>query len=151
MNTRKEQALAGKAPPPSPEPPMILVVDDEAGFRDMLQWELSNRGMKVETAANGTEALQLASKTKFDVIITDITMPEMNGLKLLEEINQISPQTRVIVSTGFGLVDMAVHAMKNGAFDFVLKPYDLEHLMTRVRQAVEQLPRCEHCGRSPHE
>jgi DNA-binding NtrC family response regulator len=129
----------------------VLVVDDEAGFRNLLQWELNNRGMKVDTAANGVEAVQIAIKTKFDVIITDVTMPEMDGLKLLEEMNRISPETRVIVATGFGVVETAVHAMKNRAFDFVLKPYDLEHLITRVRQAVERLPHCEHCGRSQHE
>lgn len=130
---------------------MVLVVDDEPGFRSLLQWELQSRGMNVQIAENGAEGVQMAGETKFDVIITDITMPEMDGLKLLEEIKRTAPETEVIVATGFGAVETAVHAMKKGAFDFVLKPYDLEHLMARVRQAVEHLPRCPQCGRSKHE
>ena len=134
-----------------PKTLMVLVVDDEAGSRNLLQWELNHRGMIVETAANGAEGVRLAKKTKFDVIITDVTMPEMDGMKLLEEIKNSNPQTEVIVVTGFGAVETAVHAMKKGAFDFVLKPYDLEHLMARVRQAVERLEKCKACGRSAHE
>src|SRR5438477_11673624 len=89
---------------------MVLVVDDEPGFRNLLQWELENRGMNVETAENGAEGVERASKTKFDVIITDITMPEMDGLKLLEQVKKIDPQTEVIVATGFSAVETAVHA-----------------------------------------
>ncbi len=133
------------------KPLWILVVDDEPGFRNLLRWELESRGMKVETAENGTEGVEMAGKTKFYVVITDITMPKMDGLKLLEEIKKIQPETEVIVATGFGAVETAVHAMKQGAFDFVLKPYDLEHLMARVRQAVERLERCQKCGRFNHE
>jgi two-component system response regulator AtoC len=129
----------------------VLVVDDEAGFRNLLRWELNHLGIAVETAENGFQGVQMAGKAKFDVIITDITMPEMDGLKLLEEIKRIAPETEVIVSTGFGAVETAVYAMKNGAFDFVLKPYDLEHLMARVRQAMERRSRCRECGRLNHD
>jgi DNA-binding NtrC family response regulator len=130
---------------------LVLVVDDEPGFRNLLQWELKSRGMDVEIAANGLEGVQRADEVTFDVIITDISMPEMDGLKLLEQVKKNHPQTEVIVATGFGAVETAVHAMKKGAFDFVLKPYDLEHLMLRVRQAVDRLSHCQNCGRSTHE
>lgn len=130
---------------------MVLVVDDEPGFRNLLEWELKNRGMNVELAENGAQGVQKAGETKFDVIITDITMPQMDGLKLLEEVKKNNPDTEVIVATGFGAVETAVHAMKKGAFDFVLKPYDLEHLMARVRSAVERLSKCSECGRITHE
>ena len=129
----------------------VLVVDDEAGFRDLWQWELNNRGITVDTATDGAEGVRMAAKTKYDVIITDITMPEMDGLKLLDEVNKTDSRTAIIIATGFGTVETAVHAMKRGAFDFVLKPYDLENLMTRVRQAVDRLSQCQQCGRLNHE
>jgi DNA-binding NtrC family response regulator len=129
----------------------VLVVDDEAGFRNLLKWELESLDIQVETAADGAEGLQRAAETPFDVIITDITMPEMDGLKLLEKIKKIAPNTEVIIVTGFGAVETAVHAMKNGAFDFVLKPYDMEHLKQKVWQSVDSLARCRECGRPAHE
>jgi DNA-binding NtrC family response regulator len=129
----------------------VLVVDDEPGFRNLLQWELESMDIEVETAGNGVEGAGKASRTFFDVVITDITVPEMDGLKLLDKIKKISPQTEVIVATGFGAVETAVYAMKNGAFDFILKPYDLALLKQRVRQAVDRLARCRECGRVAHE
>ena len=125
---------------------LVLVVDDEPGFRNLLQWELNRQGMDVETAVNGADGIKRAEQTKFDVIITDITMPEMDGLKLLDEIKKNHPGTEVIIATGFSAVETAVHAMQKGAFDFVLKPYDLQHLLTRVRQAAESPSKCPHCG-----
>jgi len=129
----------------------VLVVDDEPGFRNLLKWELESLGVQVDTAENGTEGVRKATETAFDVIITDITMPEMDGLELLEKIKKITPETEVIVATGFGAVETAVHAMKNGAYDFILKPYDLEYLKRKVFQAVDRLARCRECGRPAHE
>jgi len=129
----------------------VLVVDDEPGFRNLLKWELESMGVLVDVAENGAEGLRKASKTAFDVIITDITMPEMDGLKLLDEIKKIAPDTEVIIATGFGAVETAVHAMKHGAYDFVLKPYDLDYLKRKVWQAVDRLARCRECGRTTHE
>jgi DNA-binding NtrC family response regulator len=129
----------------------VLVVDDEPGFRNLLQWELSRHGMQVETACDGAEGVHLAGKKEFDVIITDITMPVMNGLSLLEEIKRTAPQTRVIIATGFGAVETAVYAMQNGAFDFVLKPYDLEQLLHCVHKATDRRSHCRQCGKKNHE
>ena len=129
----------------------VLVVDDEAGFRNLLKWELESIGVHVDTAENGAEGVRKADGTAYDVIITDITMPEMDGLKLLEEIKKTAPRTEVIIATGFGAVETAVYAMKNGAYDFVLKPYDLEYLKQKVFQAVDRLARCRECGRPTHE
>jgi DNA-binding NtrC family response regulator len=126
---------------------MVLVVDDEPGLRGVLQWELNNRGILVETAENGREGLARMSQRDFDVVITDVTMPEMDGLRFLEEIKRVSPRTEVIVVTGFGAVEMAVHAMQKGAYDFVLKPYDVDLLMGCVKKAVEELGRCHLCGK----
>ncbi len=84
-------------------------------------------------------------KKKFDVVITDITMPQMDGIKLLEEVKKISPTTEVIVVTGFGAVETAVFAMRQGAFDFVIKPYDLDYLMACVKKAADGF-KCQSCG-----
>src|SRR5687767_7378670 len=104
----------------------ILVVDDEVGFRNLLKYEFDRPGIQVHTAKNGAEGVEMARNTKFDVIITDVTMPEMDGLKFLVEMKKTHPHIEIIVATGFGAVETAVYAMKKGAFDFVLKPYDLE-------------------------
>lgn len=137
---------------PEKPPLRVLIVDDEPGFRLLLKWELCNRGIQVETAENGDEGITLAGRGKFDVIITDVTMPKMDGLQLLEQIKRTAPQTEVIVATGFGAVETAVYAMQKGAFDFILKPYDLDHLVGRVKKAVEALSKCPACGRkAPHE
>jgi two-component system response regulator AtoC len=126
----------------------VLVVDDEEGFRNLLRWELESLNIDVETAENGAEGVRKASATLFDVIITDITMPEMDGLKLLEKIKKIAPETEVIIATGFGAVETAVYAMKHGAYDFVLKPFDLDRLKQKVCEAVNRLARCRECGGS---
>jgi DNA-binding NtrC family response regulator len=129
----------------------VLVVDDEPGIRDMLRWELSSQGMVVETAENGVQGVAMAGKKTYDLIITDVTMPEMDGLKLLQEIQRTSPETAVIIATGFGAVETAVFAMRTGAFDFILKPFDLEHLLSCIQKAVERRGRCRSCGRPTHE
>ena len=148
MSTRDELSLHND---PRKNPLMVLVVDDEPGFRKMLEWELTSQGMHVETAENGAQGVQLASQKTYDVIISDITMPEMDGLKLLQSIQHSSPQTAVIIATGFGAVETAVFAMRKGAFDFILKPYDLGHLLSCVKKAVERRSRCRSCGRPNHE
>jgi DNA-binding NtrC family response regulator len=125
----------------------VLVVDDEEGFRDLLKWEFSSDGMAVDTAGTGAEGVQRLKTTAYDVIVTDITMPELDGLKLLDAAKRISPATEVIVVTGFGAVETAVYAMRRGAFDFVLKPYDLEYLTARVKKAAEAYAVCGSCGR----
>ncbi|HVO32912.1 MAG TPA: response regulator [Elusimicrobiota bacterium] len=126
------------------------MVDDEPGFRNLLQWELEYRGMRVQTASNGVEALAKAATNAFDAIITDITMPEMDGLRFLENIKRRAPQTPVIIATGFGAIETAVYAIKEGAFDFVLKPYDLEYLISQVRQAVARVNERRAPGRTGH-
>jgi len=141
---------------PSPDRPTerslrVLVVDDEQGFRGFLKWELNDRGMQVDTAENGHEGLRLAKRQSYDVIITDVTMPEMDGLKFLKEVKRVSPETEVIVATGFGAVETAVYAMQNGAFDFFLKPFELENVMTRVKEAAFRVSRCASCRRFNHE
>jgi DNA-binding NtrC family response regulator len=112
----------------------ILVVDDEKGFRDMLDWSLCGDGISVETAVDGRDAEGKIARERYALVITDISMPRMDGLKLLRVVRRSSPETPVILMTGFGTVETAVEAMKEGAADFVLKPFDMELMLARVRR-----------------
>ena len=125
----------------------VLVVDDEAGFRNLLKWELGNTGMTVETAENGVQGLAMTKSKHFDVVVTDVTMPEMDGLKFLESIKKTSPETQVILVTGFGAVETAVYAMQKGARDFLLKPYDIQYLINCINKVSKEITSCLLCGR----
>ena len=114
----------------------ILVVDDETGFRDMLSWNLRGDGIEVDTAKDGLEAQRKLAEEGFGyaLVLTDITMPGVDGLKLLHHIRGLAPSLPVILMTGFGTVEMAVEAMKDGATDFILKPFDVQGMIGRVRR-----------------
>ena len=116
----------------------ILVVDDEAGMRDMLSLALGSQGYQVATAVNGIEALEQIQKQRFDLVITDLKMPEMDGIDLLDQIKKIAPKLEVIMTTGHGTVEAAVAAMKSGAFDFILKPFPLDELNAIIEKVLEK-------------
>lgn len=116
----------------------ILVVDDELGMREMLAMELESRGYEVAAASHGNEALEMLQKEKFHLIISDILMPQKDGMALLEAVKKNDPSLEVIMMTGHGTVENAVKAMKMGAYDFVLKPFNLEELMVLVEKALEK-------------
>ncbi len=116
----------------------ILVADDEPGIRDMLSYELCSRGYKVVTAANGEEALEKAAKEKFNLVISDVKMSRLGGLELLEAVKKTDPCIEVIMSTGYGTIEMAVTAMKKGAYDFVRKPLDLDEMFAVIEKALEK-------------
>jgi len=106
----------------------ILVVDDEGSMRLALSETLRRGGYAVETAADGFDALQKFRKEQFRAVITDVKMPKMSGLDVLKEIKRISPQTPVIMVTAYGTIQNAVEAMKEGASDYILKPFSYEDL-----------------------
>jgi DNA-binding NtrC family response regulator len=114
----------------------ILVVDDEPDMRDALTAALQREGLCISTAANGVEALEKVQGQSFDLIITDVRMPRMGGLALLQELKRTSPSIPVIMMTGYGRIEDAVEAMKAGAFDYLLKPFSLEDLKTVVTRAI---------------
>jgi DNA-binding NtrC family response regulator len=114
----------------------ILVVDDEPDMRDALTAALRREGLCVSTAANGIEALEKVQGQSFDLIITDVRMPRMGGLALLQELKRTSAAIPVIMMTGYGRIEDAVEAMKAGAFDYLLKPFSLEDLKTAVTKAL---------------
>lgn len=114
----------------------ILVVDDEKGLRDLLSYELSGRGYRVGSAATGEEALARFASKEFSLLISDVRMPGMDGLTLLDRAQQTRPDAAVVLTTGYGTIEVAVEAMKRGAYDFLLKPVDMDHLDVVVRRAL---------------
>ncbi len=116
----------------------ILVVDDEQGIRDLLSYELGERGYEVVTAADGAEALDKIKGRRFHVAISDIKMPKMDGMELLSAVKRVDPELEVIMATGFATIDTAVLAMKNGAYDFVQKPFQLDEMFAAVERALER-------------
>ena len=115
----------------------ILVVDDEQIIRESLGFVLKKEGYHVEEASNGVEALRKHEERLFDIIITDIEMPEMRGMELLERVTQRTPQTFVLMITAFASIETAVQALRRGAFDYILKPIEFDDLLHKVRKLIE--------------
>jgi two-component system response regulator PilR (NtrC family) len=113
----------------------ILVVDDEASIREMLEIMLAKEGYKVAAAPSGPEALQLFKKHPYAVVLTDIRMRPMDGLALLKEIKNLQPQTEVIMISAFADTETAVEAMNAGAYDYFPKPFDLAELKSVIQSA----------------
>jgi len=116
----------------------ILIVDDEKNTREGLKQFLSGLDYDVFLAANGKEALPLIKKEKPDVVLSDLKMPEMNGMDLLHEIKRIKPDTAVIMFTAYGTVESAVQAMKAGAYYYLIKPINFDELELILKKALNQ-------------
>ena len=117
--------------------PKILVVDDDASIREFLEIMLKRENFEVKTADNGQKAQKIMEKEQFDVVITDLQMPKMSGLELLKEIKTINPATTVLVITAFGSTESAVDAMKLGAFDYISKPFKIDEIKNRLKNALK--------------
>jgi DNA-binding NtrC family response regulator len=116
----------------------LLVVDDDAEFRSVVARRFQRRGCDVTNTGSPLEALQLGQERRFDVAILDIAMPEMDGVRLLERLKQVTPETQVIMLTGQGTIDTAIRAMKLGAYDYLTKPCELAELEVQVQRAYEK-------------
>ncbi|MBI5443191.1 MAG: sigma-54-dependent Fis family transcriptional regulator [Deltaproteobacteria bacterium] len=114
----------------------ILVVDDDESLRRILEYNLAQEGYAVATVGSGEEALASLERTTFDLVLTDIKMPGMDGIDLLKKVKEHSPGTQVVIITAFGTIEMAVEAMKAGAFEYVTKPYNREELKLTIRKAL---------------
>jgi two-component system response regulator FlrC len=112
--------------PMSEQTHKILIVDDEQNMRVALFEALSRNGHEVAVAENGQMALEMIARHPPDLVVTDIKMPEMDGLELLRRVKALRPELPVVIMTGFATVDTAVEAMKQGAFDYLLKPFPVE-------------------------
>jgi DNA-binding response OmpR family regulator/two-component sensor histidine kinase len=118
--------------------PTVLVVDDEAGLRDMLAYSLPEKGFRVTTAASGEEALALLRAADFDLAICDLMMPGMPGVEVLRRFKDLRPATEVIMATGFATLETAVESMKLGAYDYITKPYEVDRLSAVLSRALER-------------
>ena len=114
----------------------ILVVDDEDIVRTSCSRTLSPEGYDVRLAKNGAEGLKMASEERFDLVLTDLKMPDMDGIEVLRIIKEQWPETAVIIVTGYQTVDTAVKAIKLGAYDYIEKPFTPDALVTAVREAL---------------
>jgi DNA-binding NtrC family response regulator len=118
--------------------PKILIIDDERSIRNTLKEILTYEGFEVSEAQDGMEGLKAVEKGKFDVILCDIKMPKMDGIEVLEKIQELAPETPVVIVSGHGNIDTAVEAIKKGAFDYIAKPLDLNRTLVTIRNAMDR-------------
>jgi two-component system response regulator AtoC len=114
----------------------ILVVDDEAKMRRILELSLKNMGHEVAQAGDGVEALAALDTTPFDLVLTDLRMPRMDGIELLRKLRERGEETPVIVLTAYGTIETAVEAMKCGASDYIIRPFEIETVELAVSRAL---------------
>jgi DNA-binding NtrC family response regulator len=115
----------------------ILIVDDEKNIRTHLVSYLRDRGHEIESAANATEALAALSRRRFDVVLSDVRMPGVDGMTLLREVKESAPETAVILMTAYATVAQAVEAIKAGGYDYLAKPFSLEQVDVVLARALE--------------
>jgi signal transduction histidine kinase/CheY-like chemotaxis protein len=116
----------------------ILVVDDEQIVLNLVEDTLTDEGYNVTTTPSPKQAIDLVKQQTFDFILTDIRMPEMNGIELVKEIHKITPTIGVIFMTGYANLDTAKQAIKEGAYDYIMKPFELSEIRQAITRAVEQ-------------
>ncbi|PKN16396.1 MAG: DNA-binding response regulator [Deltaproteobacteria bacterium HGW-Deltaproteobacteria-23] len=117
--------------------PKTLIIDDDTSLRRVLEYNLLEAGYAVAAAASGEEGLQLFSEISPSLVITDMNMPGMSGMEVLKKIKERSPETLVLIITAFGSVDIAVEAMKAGAYDYITKPFNRDELRLIVAKALQ--------------
>jgi len=117
--------------------PTILVVDDKDSMRNMLTETLVEEGYRVDCAPDGRRALELVRNKSYDLVLTDLKMPDVDGLEVLGGVKESDSDTSVIVMTAYGTIEDAVAAMKKGAYDFITKPFDTDHLCVLISRALE--------------
>jgi len=116
----------------------ILIVEDKESLRRVLAETLEGEGYGVAEAADGEEAIQKLSGERFDLVLTDLKLPRKDGIEVLRAAKENSPSAAVVLMTGFGTIDLAVQAMKEGAYDFLSKPVDTNYLLVLIERALER-------------
>lgn len=129
----------------------ILIVDDEQSQRNILADILKDSGYVVSVAADGEQALQKFARHKYPVVLTDLKMPGKDGLDVLNGVKELNPDTQVIIMTAFGTIPGAVNAIKNGAYDYLTKPFKKEELIQVVRRVCEKIALLEENDRLKNE
>lgn len=118
--------------------PSLLVVDDELLIRDLLYDFFTGQGWSIAVAENGEKALQVMKNKPIDIVLTDVRMPEMDGMTLVSELRQHHPEIPVVIMTGFPSVDSAVGALRNRVFDYIIKPFNINQLYKTLEAAVKE-------------
>jgi len=123
----------------SSEPPKILVIEDEDQVRESYYDMLNFFGYHVDTVSNGQEGMARIIKKDYDIVVTDLNMPQMNGIDVLKYIKKKKPYIEVIVITGYATLENAIEAMKVGAYDYFAKPIDIEHVRIVLSKCIKQI------------
>ena len=140
------EARERTTPDPAPDEPAgravgagrILVVDDQRNMRATTAMILREAGHSVEEAEDGSAGIRRVAEESFDVVLTDLRMPEVDGMDVLRTVQRVAPETQVIVMTAYGTIESAVEAIRRGAYDFLAKPFKEDELLLRVGKAVEK-------------
>src|SRR2546427_9388371 len=116
--------------------PKILLIEDDTGIAGGLKKELQVEGYEVAVAGRGDNGLAQAKEQPFDVVITDLKMPGLSGLELVERLHAVKPKLPILLMTAFGTTETAIEATKRGAYDYLLKPFDMAELLDLVSKSV---------------
>ena len=113
----------------------VLLVDDEEQFLNIFSQRLQSRGLRVETAASGEDALKRVKSKEFDTIVLDLVMPGLSGIETLKRLRSENPDLQIIILTGHGTLEKGIEAMKAGAVDFIEKPVYIDKILEKVAEA----------------
>lgn len=116
----------------------ILIIDDERAIRSSLKDILEYEKYKIEEAVDGFDGIEKLEKNTYDLVLCDIKMPKIDGMEVIEKLQNIAPETPIVMISGHGTIETAVEAVKKGAFDFIQKPLDLNRLLVTVRNALDK-------------
>jgi len=116
----------------------VLIVDDEEEFREMTSKRLRKRDLECESAADGDTALAMIANKHYDVVLLDVKMPGRDGIETLREIKKMAPMTEVVMLTGHASVESGINGIKYGAFDYLMKPMELDPLFEKLNAAYER-------------
>src|SRR4030065_146761 len=115
----------------------ILIVDDEKLMRISLESQLKKEGYDVSSVDNANEGMNLIKSEEFDIVVTDLRLPNMNGMELLKEIKNYNPDIIVVIMTAYGTLESAVAATKEGAYDYIAKPFSTDELIIKLQRALQ--------------
>lgn len=121
----------------------VMVVDDDPMMIDLARYQLQSRGYEVLTAETGQEALKLNADQHSEVVLTDLQLPDIDGIELVRQLKENAPGTEIIMVTGYGSVNGAIEATKAGAFYFIEKPVEFEELFVLIEKAIERSRQAE--------
>jgi DNA-binding NtrC family response regulator len=116
----------------------VLLVDDETEFLETLVKRLKKRNLDVSSASSGKEALEALANHPADVVVLDVKMPDMDGIETLKEIKKLNPNVEVIMLTGHASIEVAIQGMELGAFDYLMKPMDIDELLYKLQDAYKK-------------